>query len=109
MPNLSWYEMFLGFSFIAAAVGLSLLLIKGKQPDANEANDMEETEETLLKMTFVYWMVYCIANSLQKIILPDWEDVLITLRLTALLAYFLTFSCVLSLPLHHLELRRQAE
>jgi hypothetical protein len=107
MPNLVWHDYLLVLSFVASIVGLCLLLGNDKQ--AQKADDFEETEETLLKMTFAYWMVYCLAMSIQKLTLPVWDELLLSLKLTAIISYFLTFSCILSLPLHHIQVRRQAQ
>ena len=102
MLNLGWHDYLVLISFAACVAGL-LLLSDGKQTQADE---LEETERTLFSMSFSYWIVYCVAFGIQKICLPDWEVVLLNLRLTAALAYFLTFACILSLPLHRLAVRQ---
>jgi peptidoglycan biosynthesis protein MviN/MurJ (putative lipid II flippase) len=92
------------FAVVASSVAciLGLLLMW----DSNKPkNDAEETEQILVKMSFSYWLVYCISFGIQKAILPDWHNLLVTLKITAALSYFLTFSCILSLPLHKFSMR----
>jgi hypothetical protein len=89
------HEFFVLISFIASIVGLVLLWEKKPHKD-----DAEETELILFRMSFSYWLVYCFAFATQKIIVPDWETILLSLKITAALSYLLTFSCILSLPLH---------
>lgn len=105
MPNLSWHDYWLVVSFVACIAGL-FLLFNTKQ---TQANDLEETERSLLMMSFSYWMVYCVAFSLQKINLLNWDTLLLSLRLMAAFSYFLTFSCILCLPLHYFALQRDAK
>uniref|UniRef100_B8HSW4 Uncharacterized protein n=1 Tax=Cyanothece sp. (strain PCC 7425 / ATCC 29141) TaxID=395961 RepID=B8HSW4_CYAP4 len=104
MVQLAWHDYFLGVSFLAAIAGLISLLVSDRPAPTN---DHQETEENLLRMIFAYWIVYCLAVTLQKVISPDWDSLLLSLRLTTILSYFLTFSSVICLPLHHLEARRQ--
>lgn len=93
--NLLCHEVVVVVSFVACILGLALLW-DGKQPN----NDLEETEQILFRMSFTYWLVYCVAFGLEKIIFPHWEPIMMTLKITTALSYFLTFSCILSLPLH---------
>lgn len=93
--NLFCHEFAVAVSAVACVVGL-LLLWDAKQPK----EEAQETEETLLRMSFSYWLVYCIAFGIEKMVLPDWEGLTMTLKMTTALSYFLTFSCILSLPLH---------
>jgi hypothetical protein len=88
-----------GFVVVVSSVAcmLGILLLWDSPP---ELDDIEETETALLKMSFSYWLVYCVAFGIEKISLPDWESLILTLRITATLSYLLTFSCILSLPLH---------
>ncbi len=102
MLNLGWHDYLVLISFAACIAGL--LLLSNDNP--TQADDLEETEQTLFSMSFSYWMVYCLALGIQKICLPDWDIVLMSLRLTAALSYFLTFACILSLPLHRLAVRQ---
>ncbi|AFY33839.1 hypothetical protein [Calothrix sp. PCC 7507] len=91
-------------SFVACIAGLVLLWGGEQQKD-----DVEETERILFRMSFSYWLVYCIAFGLDKIALPHWETLQMTLRITTALSYFLTFSCILSLPLHRFAARQIEE
>lgn len=89
-------------SFFAAIVGIALLF-QGSQ--AYES-DWEITDRVLMLMTFTYWLVYCVAVGLQRFILPQWELLLWSVKLTGILAYLLTTACVLSLPLHRVSMRQ---
>lgn len=100
--NLIWHDWILVLSFAACIAGL-LLLFNSKP---NQADEMEETQEILFRMSFAYWMVYCIAVGVQKIVSPDWDILMLSLKLTAALSYFLTFACILCLPLHRFAVRQ---
>ncbi|MEB3182596.1 MAG: hypothetical protein VKL59_26700 [Nostocaceae cyanobacterium] len=89
------HNFLVAVSFVACLGGLWLLW--DSKPSENE---VEETECILLRMSFSYWLVYCVAFGIQKFILPEWETVQMSLKLTTALSYFLTFSCILILPLH---------
>ncbi|MBE9106431.1 hypothetical protein IQ229_16300 [Nostoc cf. edaphicum LEGE 07299] len=102
--NIFCHESVVAVSFVACIIGL-LLLWDCKQ----QTNEMEETERILFRMSFSYWLVYCVAFGIEKIVLPDWESVLMTLRITTALSYFLTFSCIVSLPLHKFAVHRVEE
>jgi uncharacterized membrane protein len=98
--NLVCHDFFVLLSFMACIAGLLLLWERKQQKD-----EAEETERILFRMSFSYWLVYCVAFAIQKIVLPDWETIMMSLRITAALSYFLTFSCIVSLPLHKLAVR----
>jgi uncharacterized membrane protein len=102
--NLVCHDSFVLLSFIACIAGL-VLLWEGKQ----QKNEVEETEKILFRMSFSYWLVYCVAFAIQKMVLPDWQTVVMSLKITAALSYFLTFSCIVSLPLHKFSVRRVEE
>ncbi|NJL61418.1 MAG: hypothetical protein HC903_05795 [Methylacidiphilales bacterium] len=93
--NVFCHDVFVAVSSIACLAGLTLLW--NHSPSNDEA---EETERILFRMSFSYWLVYCIAFAVQKLLIPDWENAIATLRLTTALSYLLTFSCILCLPLH---------
>jgi hypothetical protein len=93
--NLFCHEFVVAVSCVACIIGLLMLWDKKQQK-----NDIEETEETLLRMSFAYWLVYCVGFGMEKIVLPNWEALTMTVKITTALSYFLTFSCILSLPLH---------
>ncbi|CEJ47743.1 hypothetical protein [Umezakia ovalisporum] len=102
--NLMCHEFVVAVSFFACVAGLLLLWDCDKGKD-----NIEETEKILFRMSFSYWLVYCFAFGLEKLILPDWETLLMSVKITTALSYFLTFSCVLSLPLHKFSVRRVEE
>lgn len=100
--NLIWHDLLVLVSFGACIAGL-LLLADADQPEVDE---LEETEKILFRMSFAYWMVYCVAFEMQKLPLPDWEILLLSVKLTAILSYFLTFSCIVCLPLHRFAVQQ---
>ncbi|XHX76898.1 MAG: hypothetical protein RBJ76_21030 [Stenomitos frigidus ULC029] len=102
MPQLSWHDYLMTCSFFAAIAGIGLLF-NGSQ--ASES-DWEITDRVLMLMTFTYWLVYCLAAVSQHFILPEWEVLLWSVKLTGVLAYLLTAACVLSLPLHRVSIRQ---
>ncbi|MBN4000978.1 hypothetical protein [Nostoc sp. LPT] len=102
--NIFCHEFVVAVSFVACIIGL-LLLWNSKE----QTNDMEETEQILFRMSFSYWLVYCVAFGIEKIVLPDWESLVMTLKITTALSYFLTFSCIVSLPLHKFAVHRVEE
>ncbi len=93
--NLGWHNLLIISSFCACITGLLLLIDTG----SSEISKLED-EQILFRMTFAYWMVYCVCFGLQKIGLPEDEIALMSVNITAALSYFLTFACVLCLPLH---------
>jgi peptidoglycan biosynthesis protein MviN/MurJ (putative lipid II flippase) len=99
------HGLFVVLSFAACVAGLFLL----SDTKNSQANDLEETEEILLRMSFTYWLVYCVAYGIQKVVLPDWEMVLLSLKITCALSYFLTFACILCLPMHRFAVRQVEE
>jgi hypothetical protein len=102
--NLFCHGFVVAVSSIACIVGLVLL-----RDCKQQKNEATETEEILLRMSFSYWLVYCIAFGIEKVLVPNWEELTMTLRITTALSYFLTFSCVLSLPLHKFSVRQIEE
>lgn len=96
MSSLLWYHYLLIGSFLACIAGLSLIFATQHLP----VSDHEATEQMLFKMSFAYWMVYCGAFALQHLPLPTWETLELSLKFTLVISYLLTFSCVLTLPLH---------
>lgn len=99
--NLFHHEFFVVLSFVACIVGLWMLWNDTKSKDK-----LEETERILFRMCFSYWLVYCVAFGIEKLVLPEWDTLVMSLRITTALSYFLTFSCVLSLPLHKFTVRQ---
>jgi uncharacterized protein with PQ loop repeat len=92
--HLICHDSFVLLSFLACIAGLFLLW------NSKHMNEAEETEQILFRMSFCYWLVYCIAFGIQKVVLPHWEIVVMSLKITTALSYLLTFSCIISLPLH---------
>ncbi|MBW4578620.1 MAG: hypothetical protein KME42_03480 [Tildeniella nuda ZEHNDER 1965/U140] len=102
MPHFSWHDYLMILSFFASIAGTALLF-NGTQADES---DWETTDRVLMLMTFTYWMVYCLATGVQHFILPQWEVLLWSVKLTGVLAYLLTAACMLSLPLHRVAIRQ---
>jgi hypothetical protein len=102
--NLCCHEFVVAISSVACIVGLWLLKNQKKG-----IVYFKKTEKSLLTMSFAYWLVYCIAFGMEKVFLFNWEAVIITLRITTALSYFLTFSCILSLPLHKFAVHKIEE
>jgi hydrogenase/urease accessory protein HupE len=104
MFELSLHELLVICSSLACVAGIGLLV-----SDRNSAkDDVEAADHMLMLMTFVYWLVYCGAVGLQKLILPEWEIAMLSAKLTSVIAFLLTASCILSLPLNRVA-DRQAE
>jgi hypothetical protein len=104
MSELSLHELLVIFSSIGCIVGIFLLVT-----DRDRAkDDVEAADHMLMLMTFAYWLVYCGAVGAQKIILPEWETAMLSAKLTSVIAFLLTVSCILSLPLNRVS-DRQAE
>jgi hypothetical protein len=99
IASLSWRDYLVFISFVASIAGL-LLIPSGKQ---TQAEDFEEIERSLFQMSFTYWLVYCVAFGLLKLKLPEWEMLLVSLKLTVVFSYLLTFCCILALPLHRIS------
>lgn len=78
----------------------------GRSPIENPT-EAQSTQETLVRLSFVYWTVYCFAHWGEKICAASPHGIACSLRILMLLSYVLTFCCVLSLPLHFIEQRRR--
>jgi hypothetical protein len=103
MPILSWHDTVLLISGLASVVGLYFFC----QPQIVELTEAEAAQETLVRMTFVYWLVYCGAKFSEQVCEVVSQDWICSLHLLRLLSYLLTFCCVLSLPLHLVEQRHR--
>lgn len=102
MSELSLHELLIIFSSFACVAGISLLVSdRGSTKD-----DVESADYMLMLMIFVYWLVYCGAVGLQKLILPEWEIAMLSAKLTSVIAFLLTASCILSLPLNRVADRQ---
>lgn len=102
MAQFSWHEGLIILSFFGSIAGTALLTLD-KQPAKDET---EAADQMLMLMTFVYWLVYCVAFGAQKFISPDWENLLMSVKLTGVIAFLLTASCILSLPLNRVSVRQ---
>lgn len=101
--DLCWHDYLLLVSAIGCMAGLGLIF-SAKQ---TEKDEFAETEKTLFKMIFSYWLVYCIAFVGGKAIaLSNSEIILMSLQLTAALSYFLTLCCILALPLYRFSMQQ---
>ncbi|KGF72684.1 hypothetical protein DO97_06570 [Neosynechococcus sphagnicola sy1] len=107
MLTISIWHHYLIFGSFAAAIAGILLLFLPKLTHTPEP--LEATEWILLLMSFAYWSVYCSATLLQPLCLSDWDILRLSLKITAIITYFLTVACILSLPLHRLAMSRQVE
>jgi hypothetical protein len=99
MWNLSWHEYLVILSCFTSVVGL---IAFGRNQD-EDPTDAQAMQETLVRMTFAYWIVHCLSSFSDRIgdIMP--QDFACSLRILALLSYVLTFCCVLTLPLQFIE------
>ena len=104
MPILSWHDLLLVFSSLTSLAGVGYVY----RFAAQEPTESQALQETLTRLTFVYWFVFCASHLGQRLaaFLPD--DLSYQLKILSLLCFVLTFCCLLSLPLHLIE-RRQPE
>lgn len=93
-----WHHYLVFLSSLAAIAGFFLAYTANKPQDEL----LEPTERVLFLMSFAYWMVYCVAFGLQKLPLPDWEILVLSLKFTTLISYFLTFASIVCLPLYRI-------
>jgi hypothetical protein len=99
MWNLSWHEYLVTLSCFTSVVGL-IAFGRAQDKDPTESKAMQET---VVRMTFVYWIVYCLSSFGDRMgdLMP--QDFACSLRILALLSYVLTFCCILTLPLQFIE------
>lgn len=102
MLELNWHDYLVMVSFVASIAGLVLLYDRNSKP----ADDRTLSEEILIKMSFTYWIVYCISAAGLKLHLPEDSWLLLSLKLSTVLSYLLTASSILSLPLQRMAVRR---
>ncbi len=102
--NLGWHDYLILISVAASIAGL-LLLYSGNKTQIDES----EATQALLGMSFAYSLVYCVTVGIQKIWLPESEIIQSSLKITAAISYFLTFACILSLPLSRFAVRQIEE
>ena len=102
MATFSWHDYLMMLSFGSAIAGLALLLL---EKPMNET-DAEVADRVLLMMSFAYWLVYCVSVTALKFVQPEWETVVLSVKLTGVLSYLLTATCILSLPLHRVSIQQ---
>jgi len=103
MVELNWHDYLIMVSLVASIAGLVLL---GDNGTSGPADARTLSEEILIKMSFTYWIVYCISVFGLKLHLPEDSWLLLSLKLTTVLSYLLTASSILSLPLQRMAVRR---
>lgn len=103
MPILSWHDAVLLVSCFTSIAGLYVF----GRSHIEEPTEAEAAHETMVRLSFVYWIVYCCAYWGERICAASAPDLECSLRILALLSYILTFSCVLSVSLHGIEQRRR--
>jgi hypothetical protein len=101
MPTFSWHDYLLFASFLASIAGLVLL-----QTGSQKENEIEFADRMLFTMSFAHWLIFCVAFVAQKVICEEWESVLMSVKIIGVIAYLLTATCILSLPLHRVATRQ---
>ncbi len=108
-----WSVVMLVVSAIAALIGLSWLLHEAQQQSKQHplqgCSPQQAYGETLWRMIFVYWLVYCGATGLQIAVPLEGTDLGQMCKITALLAFLLTFSSLLCLPMHYWQSRQRQQ
>jgi hypothetical protein len=102
MVELNWHDYLVMVSFVASIAGIVLLGDRNSQPTDHRTL----SEEILIKMSFVYSIVYSISVLGLKMPLPEDNWLLASLKLTTVLSYLLTVSSILSLPLQRMAVRQ---
>jgi hypothetical protein len=98
---LSWHHWILGLSALSSYVGLCWLCAEGN----DDVTDAEAIHQTLFRMAFATWLMYC-AAALGTALCPTNVDI-VGLRVLSALSYLITFCCVLGIPLHSIEQLQQ--
>jgi NO-binding membrane sensor protein with MHYT domain len=101
-----WQHYSIIISLLASVAGLGLLFLPQL---LKQTETLPQTERTLMMMSFTYWGVHCVAVLAQKLPPQDWEGMLMSLKMMAIMTFFLTFSSILSLPLSHFAASQQLE
>jgi hypothetical protein len=104
MSHPVWIESVRLVSFFACVLGLFVLY-----NDRSTQEDLGEANWNLMSFSFGYWIVNCLAHAGQNCLCPTWTTVLLSVKLTSLFSFLLTFSCILSLPLNRVAARYRTE
>jgi hypothetical protein len=104
MTSSDWIEYLRLGSFFASTIGLFILY-----NDESTQTDFGEANWNLLAFSFGYWIVNCIAHSIQLCVCPSWSMVVLSLKFTSLFSFLLTFSCAISLPLNKVAAKHRTE
>jgi len=112
----AWHQLILASSALASILGLVILLqtesprtttktttLAGATPALDE---FTAHSETLLRMIFVYWLLFCLASGLQNLNCLAGTDLQAMCGIIKLLSYLLTFSSVLCFPMHLFQARQ---
>lgn len=97
---LSWHHWILILSALSSFVGLCWLCADCRN-DLNDLTDAESTHQTLFRMAFAAWLMYCAAVLGETLCLNFADEC--GLRVLSALSYVVTFCCVLGIPLHAIE------
>jgi hypothetical protein len=102
MLELNWHDYLVMVSCVASIAGLVLLGDRNSQP----TDDRTLSQEMLIKMSFIGWIVYCISVAGLKLHLPEDNWLSLSFQLSTVISYLLTVSSILSLPLQHITVRQ---
>ena len=96
MVELNWHDYLVILSFVASIAGLFLLGgNRNLQPTDDSLRDsfVDRTlsEQTMIKMSFTYSIVYCISVFGLKLHLPEDSWLLHSLKLTTVFSYLFCF------------------
>ena len=101
---LTWSHCILILSALTSSGGLWWLCRQAAVEPNPDLSEAETTAETLLRMTFAYWVVHCVAHEgeryCDRLALGHWSC---SLHILTVLSFVLTFCCLLSLGLQAIE------
>lgn len=109
----AWHQLILGASALASVIGLVILLRTEPTPktmtlvgQAPELDEFTAHSETLLRMIFVYWLLFCLTSTLQNLPCLSGTDLQAMCRISQVISYLLTFSSMLCFPMHLFQARQ---
>ncbi|AFY59619.1 hypothetical protein [Synechococcus sp. PCC 6312] len=109
----AWHHLILGVSALASVIGLVILVRTEATPSVMklvgqgaELDEFTAHSETLLRMIFVYWLLFCISSTLQKLTCLAGTDLQAMCQITQVITYLLTFSSLLCYPMHLFQARQ---